>query len=121
MRSRGWPSVVAAFAMSSENQIFAFVAWQNSRRKKSCRIHEVGEEGISPQATVPGKICYLQHITTPAGSDDTYLDVTFGENQSVSGRLNLLPAEKDRLTGTYVGTWIESDDSIGQNIRRASD
>jgi hypothetical protein len=49
-------------------------------------------------------MCYLKHIDAKAGSDDTYLEVSFKPGmQDVFGKFNILPAEKDRLTGPFVG------------------
>ncbi|MES2623167.1 MAG: hypothetical protein V4576_02035 [Patescibacteria group bacterium] len=49
-------------------------------------------------------MCYLQHIDAARGSDDTYLEVKFIDNKQVSGKFNVLPAEKDKLTGPFVGS-----------------
>lgn len=58
------------------------------------------------------KICYLTHITTAAGEDNTYLEVSLADSGLVSGRFNLLPAEKDKLTGPFLGNWTEAGSAL---------
>ncbi len=57
------------------------------------------------------RMCYLQHITTEAGSDDTYLEASLNDDGTASGVFNTIPAEKDRLMGTFSGNWVETSSS----------
>lgn len=60
---------------------------------------------------VAGPVCYLQLIQTQAGSDNTYVEVQYGENGTVSGKFNILPSEKDKMTGPFTGTYEEGTSS----------
>jgi hypothetical protein len=60
----------------------------------------------------PNKACYLSYISTPLGDDNTYLEATLSSGGIVTGRFNLLPAAKDKLTGPFVGNWSEATSSL---------
>lgn len=57
--------------------------------------------------------CFLQSINTQFGKDYMFIQTTVSADGIASGTFNILPAEKDSLTGPFVGTWKnETDTSI---------
>lgn len=58
------------------------------------------------------KGCYLRHLDTPLGGDDMYLEVSVTAQGIVSGKFNILPAAKDKLTGPFIGNWREASETI---------
>lgn len=61
--------------------------------------------GASPGATSSPTICYLKRTMTSVGKDDMALRVVFFKDGRIEGDFNLLPAEKDNMTGILKGTW----------------
>ncbi len=76
---------------------------------KSLQIHKNTPVTVEEN---PNKACYLNHVSTAFGDDDTYLEVIISAGGIVTGMFNVLPATKNTLTGPFVGNWVEDRSSV---------
>lgn len=61
--------------------------------------------------------CFLQTVETPFGKDYIYIQTNLTADGLADGSFNILPAEKDSLTGPFTGTWKrETDTSITLDV-----
>lgn len=55
--------------------------------------------------------CFLQTIETPFGPDNTFVQTNLTADGMATGTFNILPSEKDSLTGNFVGAWKRDTDT----------